>query len=97
MPFSHWKAGSGLLVIDEETLAPVGRENKPKRIPGALGKTVSAFEGMGVRWCEDSGTAKDKSSRYVLRWESLASNRDKPREGTLPENGELVLYKIGYE
>ncbi|MFT4901506.1 MAG: hypothetical protein ACI81V_000780 [Lentimonas sp.] len=98
LSYSHWKEGSGLLVIDEQTLAPVAVESqsvKTSRIPRALTKVTSDFEGMGVRWCEDSGSSPDSTSRYVLRWESLESHRDQAREEPLPENQELVLYRIG--
>jgi len=98
VPFSHWKAGSGLLVIDEETLERVGVEPKPRsapRHPPELTKVKSDFPGMRVKWCGDSGKAPDASARYALRWETLGSNRDRPRKEPLPANGELVLYKLG--
>lgn len=100
LPYSHWKAGQGLLVIDEETLAPVGVEAQtaqPPPFPKTLTKVSSSFPGMRVNWCEDSGTSPNPTSRSVLRWETLGRNRDRPREGALPENGDLVLYRIGTE
>jgi hypothetical protein len=98
LPYNHWKEGSGLLVIDEDTLQPVGIEPQVSftpRYPKELTKVTSDFPGMRVKWCDDSGTAPDPATRYVLRWETLGSNRDRPREGKLPENSDLVLYRIG--
>lgn len=98
LSFGHWKEGSGLLLMDEETLAPLGAEkkiDKAPRFPKELAKIQSDFPGMGIRWANDLGPAPDKSSTYMLRWETLGSNRDRPREGALPENSDLVLYKIG--
>lgn len=58
---------------------------------------VSEFPGMQVNWFNDIGLSPDPKSRYVLRWETLGRNRDLPREGALPENGERVVYKTGCE
>jgi len=80
LPFSHWKAGRGLLEIDEETLEPVGvlpASSQPPRYPAELTRTTSDFPGMAVRWAEDRGDAADREGRYVLRWESLGPNRDR--------------------
>ncbi len=96
IPFSHWKAGRGLLVIDEETFELIRVAQQPKKVPASLMKTTSDFPGMGVRWRDDTGTPPDPDSRYVLRWETLGRNRDRPRTPPLPESGELVLYKLGY-
>jgi len=98
LPYGHWKEGKGLLVVDEETLEPAGvgpRSVQPPRFPKGLTKTVSGFPGMRTNWSEDIGEAPDPSGLYVLRWETLGSNRDRPRKGQLPENSDLVLYKIG--
>ena len=97
LPFSHWKAGRGLLVFDEETFARIGVEPQEKetpRCPPSLAQVQSDFPGMRVRWREDSGTPPDDSGHYVLRWETLGPNRDRPRPKPWPENSELVLYKI---
>ena len=85
-------------MVDEETLEPAGvgpRSVQPPRFPKGLTKTVSGFPGMRTNWSEDIGEAPDPSGLYVLRWETLGSNRDRPRKGQLPENSDLVLYKIG--
>lgn len=98
LPFRHWKAGNGLLVIDEETLAPLGVQPKPRsgiRYPPALTMTQSDFHGMRVKWRGDSGDDPHASARYVLRWECLGTNRDRPRKPPFPENSELVLYRLG--
>lgn len=98
MSFDHWKAGQGLLVFDEESFRPLGVEKnnaKTERYPAALRQVASDFPGMRVKWASDSGTSPEDSEFYVLRWETLGSNRDRPREGPLPENSDLILYRIG--
>lgn len=95
MRFSHWKAGSGLLVFDEATLERVDvAPNKANPIPESLRKAQSDFPGMRPKWRESRGVAKDAGHFYIMRWETLGSNRDRPRKGPLPENSELVLYRI---
>jgi len=100
LPFSHWKAGRGLIVIDEETLKPLGVEPQAAaapQYPKELLKPRSDFPGMQVRWFGDSGRSPDPGSRFVLRCETLGNNRDRPREGDLPENSDLVLYMLSTE
>jgi hypothetical protein len=97
LSFSHWKAGRGLLIIDEATLEPLGvapASAQPQLYPAALTQVTSDFPGMRVNWSEDKGRAAGHAGRYVLRWETLGTNRDRPREGPLPENSELVLYRF---
>jgi hypothetical protein len=87
LSYRHWKAGSGLLVFDENTLEPLGTApTPPSRYPKSLLKLTANFPGLRVNWREDGP--------YVLRWETLGTNRDRPRDGELPENGELVLYRL---
>jgi hypothetical protein len=97
LPFRHWKAGSGLIVIDEASLKPievVAPPERAKRYPDALTRVTSDFPGMGVRWRGESGSDRSSDTYYALRWETLGSNRDRPRKGPLPENSDLVLYKF---
>ena len=46
---------------------------------------------MGVRWAEDSGAGPDANVLYMLRWETLESNRDMPRS-PIPPATRLRLY-----
>jgi len=97
MPFRHWVAGDGLIVFDEQTLEPIQVIPMPKkkaRFPEELTKVTSDFPGMGVKWRGDSGKSPHADSFYVLRWETLGPNRDRPRKGKLPDNSDLVLYRI---
>jgi len=48
---------------------------------------------MEVRFCRDSGTPLS-DEEYILRWETLPANRDRPREGPLPPPTTLRLYRI---
>jgi hypothetical protein len=46
---------------------------------------------MVVRWQPDSGQSPDADVTYLLRWETLESNRDEPR-AVIPPPSELRLY-----
>ena len=95
VPYEHREYGNGLLILEEETLERLGTEPKPQRYPEALTTVSTDFPGMQVNWFGDIGSSPNHQGRYVLRWETLGPNRDRPRRGKLPENGELVLYRIG--
>ncbi|MDA3925349.1 MAG: BNR repeat-containing protein [Kiritimatiellae bacterium] len=94
LPYSHSKYGSGLLIIDELTLQPIGKEKRPRVYPSEIGKVTSDFPKMQTRTCFDKGITEDPTTRYMLRWESLPRNRDRKPAGALPEPVMLKLYKL---
>lgn len=78
--------GSGTWVLDEETLLPIPGAKAPPGpagLPRALAKVQSTFPGMRLKACSDTGQAPP-GARYQLIWETLETNRDKPREAPLP-------------
>lgn len=94
MSYGHSKYGSGLLIVDEKTLALLGTEPQPSRHPAGLSRPESTWKGMRVNWAEDEGAVPEPGARYVLRWETLPVNRDLRREGPLPEPSMLRVYKL---
>ena len=93
--YRHPKRGSGAWLLDPETLKPVGRA--PPRgpvVPKALRRPVSDFPGMAVRWRWSRGEGGKPGVRCALRWETLGPNRDRPRQGPLPEPSPLRLYEF---
>ncbi len=92
LSYSHVKHGSGLIIIDEATLAPLRTEAAPPpAFPAELMKVQSDFKGLQVRLAGDSGRSRQ---RYALRWETLPANRDRKPEGPLPEPSMLRLYQL---
>lgn len=88
--------GSGTWVLNEATLLPIPGAKPPSKstvLPKEFTKTRSAFPGMKVRSCPDSGQAP-AGVRYQLIWESLDANRDRPREGPLPEPSMLRVVAL---
>ena len=87
MAFGYWhiKEGSGEILFDEKTLETVGKRDAERSYPEKYDKVVSTFPNMKshVMICGD----------YLLRWETLPTNRDKKPEGELPPPSSLMLYK----
>lgn len=88
--FRHSKYGAGRLRIDEATLRPLGVLPSERQWPAELDQPESDFSGIQVRTHFQSG----KEMNYLLRWETLGANRDRPREGPLPGPSLLRLYEI---
>lgn len=92
--FSHLKFGGGTWLLDPQTLRARGTTRGEQRIPPELGKVQGAFPGLIVKWAEDSGADDKPDQHFVLRWETLNANRDRPRQGPLPPPSMLRLYEI---
>lgn len=86
--------GSGVWELSEETLQPVGNLPPVEELPASLRSTEGGFPGMGVRLASDAGSSGAKGVRYVLRWETLAPNRDRPRPGELPPPSMLRVIRV---
>lgn len=95
LTYRHREYGRGQLLIDEKTLRPVERtlEAAPE-FPWELEGIQSDFTGMEIQRVEDLGGIGDPEIRYILQWETLSENRDRPREPPLPEPGMLRLYTL---
>jgi hypothetical protein len=93
-PWRQWKVGSGVWRLDSQTMAIVG-EGEPSPVwPREMRKVRSGFDGMIVQQAADSGSAGMAGEHYVLRWETLERNRDRPRTGPLPEADWLEVYRL---
>ena len=90
--FSHVKAGSGVWIIDPETLEVVDTRPPTRQYPAALSRAEGRFPGLEVRWQTSDGDHPRDGSRYALRRETLNANRDRPREGPIPDPSMLRLY-----
>ena len=87
----HPTAGSGARLLDAETLQPVDERPHSTAWPSEVRRIGSEFPGIGVRLLshEQDGVT------YVLRWETLGANRDRPRpENQTPPPSSLLLYEL---
>ena len=91
--YNHLKFGNGIWSIDPETLRATGNVQR-ETIPPSLYKVEGTFPGLGVRFQEDSGQNIANDTRYILRWETLAANRDQPRPPPYPPGSQLRVYEV---
>ena len=92
--FYHVKHGSGVWVLDEKTLKPRQRSKPASPFVGVPAARIGGGTGLQTRSANDLGGSDEPGVRYVLRWETLPSNRDRPRPGPLPPPSMLRLYKL---
>jgi hypothetical protein len=86
--------GWGAFQIDQETLTAVAEIEPRFPYPLELDVPESSTPEMVTRWQADDGRSPDPGVVYLLRWETLPSNRDEPRENVPPPTP-LRLY--GFE
>lgn len=95
--FYHARYGGlGAFRLDESTLAAVEEIPQPVPYPPSLAEVESPTPEMHVRWQTDAGSGPDPSIVYMLRWETLDSNRDMARD-PIPPPTMLRLYGFRVE
>jgi len=93
--YRHRDYGSGNILLDERTLRPLSEPcNAPGDYPEELLTPTVDFPGISVRTAEDLGESGDSSTAFLLRWETLDANRDRPRQPPLPPPSRLTLVKL---
>ena len=88
----HIKYGNGTILLNDK-FERIGQVLKREPF-GADLEIEGAFSGLEVRTTGDLGEEKDSDMRFVLKWETINRNRDKPREKPWPEPSQLYLYKL---
>jgi hypothetical protein len=93
--YRHRDYGSGHVCLDESTLTPVEKSIKliPEH-PHHLRTPTMQFDGVSVRLARDQNQLDNPQTKYVLRWETLPANHDRPREPPLPPPSQLELIKM---
>lgn len=92
--FRHPKHGSGIWLLNESTLRPIRMLPEPPPLPKQIRRLESEAPGMAVRTQQDLGDSPHAGTKYMLKWETLGRNRDRPREGDPPAPSMLRLYKL---
>lgn len=88
----HIKYGNGTILLNEK-FERIGKVLKPEPFGTDL-KIEGTFPGLEVRTIGDLGDSENQNWRYVLKWETLNRNRDRPREKPWPPASQLYLYKL---
>lgn len=87
----HIKYGNGTILLNDKF------ENEGKVLKHDSFKSLleveGDFPGLLVQTAGDIGNPEDEF-RYILKWETINRNRDKPREKPWPGPSQLVLYKL---
>jgi hypothetical protein len=76
--------GRGRLVLDPATLRAVDQTAPLDPYPPTLGEVASSYPGMRVHWLRSEGSGPDARLTYMLRWETLGPNGDRPRPQVPP-------------
>ena len=92
--YSNAEHGSGNWRLEEATLKPTGQAPRRNALPKEISRLESTHTGMGVRTASDLGGGDQPGVSYLLRWETLPSNRDRPHPGGPPSPSMLRLYKL---
>jgi len=92
--YRHAKHGSGNWLLDEATLKPIDRAPRREALPKEISRLESTRAEMGVHTAADLGKSDPSGVRYILRWETLPSNRDRARAEGPPEPSMLRVYKL---
>jgi hypothetical protein len=89
----HLKYGDGTILLNNN-FDPIGTVIKPTLFSQKL-QLEGSFPGLLVQTIEDTDNpVNDSQIRYVLKWETLNRNHDKPREKPWPEASNLYLYVL---
>jgi hypothetical protein len=92
--YHNAKHGSGTWRLDEATLKPVGKLAPKRQLPAEIARVESKLPGMAARMANDLGGTGEPGVEYVLRWETMPSNRDRPHPGDPPPPSMLRVYKL---
>ena len=85
--YSHVKHGSGLLKVNEESLELL-KNMKGKKLKDVSGLPEEVKPNMQIN------RRTDNTGKYMLQWQTLPVNFDRPHEPPYPEPSELMLYEI---
>ncbi len=93
--YRHRDYGSGRIVLNDATLEPVDEPvSVPRETPPELHRPTTVFDGIRVKLAGDLGAEPDADTKYMLRWETLGANRDRPRKPPLPPPSTLELITL---
>jgi hypothetical protein len=92
--YRNREKGSGTWKLDANSLKPVGKIHvKRDKMPADWDKIEGTFPGLqrkSTRSVADDGSG----IIYLLRWETLPVNRDRPRPEPWPEASTLTLWEV---
>ena len=91
----HIQHGNGTLLLNDQ-FETIGEVLKSEPFGASLA-VEGTFPGMQIQTIGDIGEYGGENSRFLLKWETLNRNRDRPREKPWPEPSQLYVYRLGRE
>jgi hypothetical protein len=88
----HIKHGDGTILLNKD-FDNIGSVLKAEALAAKL-KPEGSFPGLLIKTTGDIGNSNETNLRYILKWETINANRDKPREKPWPKPSQLYLYKL---
>ena len=85
--YHHAKHGDGTWILDAKTLKVKGQQ-PTKSVNYPIKPQAPIAEGMSSKHLADN------TGKYVMRWQTLPVNQDKPRKWENPVYSELVVFKV---
>jgi hypothetical protein len=87
----HIKYGHGTLLLNDK-FENIGKVIKPAPLDANL-QVEGSFPGLLIQTQGDEGNSGD-GFKYILKWETINRNRDKPREKPWPDPSALYLFQL---
>lgn len=88
----HIKYGNETLLLNDK-FENSGKVIKPKSFASNL-EIEGGFPGLNIKTTGDIGKPNKTNEKYVLKWETLKTNRDRPYPKPWPKASQLYLYKL---
>ncbi len=89
--YDHIKYGQQVVELSAR-LEPINIRNHQKTEEVTF-PIQGTFPGLEVRTAKDLNSSEGGQAEFILKWESLPANRDKPRPKPWPPASALLLYK----
>ena len=90
--YGHIKYGNETLLLNDK-FENSGKVIKPKSFVSNL-EIEGRFPGLNIKTTGDIGKPNNTNEKYVLKWETLKANRDRPYPKPWPNASQLYLYKL---
>ena len=90
--YGHIKYGNETLLLNDK-FENSGKVIKPKSFVSNL-EIEGRFPGLNIKTTGDIGKPNNTNEKYVLKWETLKANRDRPYPKPWPKASQLYLYKL---
>ena len=86
--YNHEKFGKGTWILNQKTL------QVKQKMKGEAQSVEARLPAITLNKDMEARTKADNTGRYVMRWQTLPVNQDRPRPDPVPAPTELVLYEV---